>query len=344
MENEVQNLVKVWSSVMVCLCLSYGIGLVFPKGIKRLILILPIIALFLYLPLFLNSINFIGLTSFFISWLANFKLLLFAFGKGPLSSDPPIRLPRFLALASLPIDIQDKTRKSNIHQKTSLNYAVKVVITALVIQANYYNHKIHPNIMRFLNVTQMYLCLELALAAVARLARAMLGLDLEPQFNEPYLATSLHEFWSRRWNCMVPHILKPTVYEPVMSLATGVVGRNWAPIPGIIGTFCISALMHELVFYHLGREKPNWELTWFFLIQGFTVAAEIAFKKSFPSWPRLPPIISWCLTMTFIFITGFRLFMPALHRCNAFERGNLEYDALIHFIGNATKNVRYYRK
>ncbi|WCJ19380.1 hypothetical protein M5689_001673 [Euphorbia peplus] len=46
MENEVLNLVKVWSSVMIFLWLSYGIGLLFPKGIKRLFLILPTVALF----------------------------------------------------------------------------------------------------------------------------------------------------------------------------------------------------------------------------------------------------------------------------------------------------------
>ncbi|WCJ19378.1 MBOAT (membrane bound O-acyl transferase) family protein [Euphorbia peplus] len=102
--------------------------------------------------------------------------------------------------------------------------------------------------------------------------------------------------------------------------------------------------MHELIFYYLGREKPNWELTWFFLIQGFAMPSEISLKKAFPRRPRLPPIISWCLTMGFIFVTVFRLFLPALHRCKVFERGNLEYDVLFQYIGNATKNVRYCRK
>ncbi|XP_065873360.1 acyl-CoA--sterol O-acyltransferase 1-like [Euphorbia lathyris] len=338
---ELKNLVKLWCSVLVSLCYSYGIGLAIPKGMKRLILIVPIICLFLYLPLLLSSVNFSGLTSFMIAWIANFKLLLFAFGKGPLSSDPPIPLLSFIALAALPIQIKEKSHQNTkSDHKTPLNYAVKIIIAAIVLQINNYSHKIHPYIMVFINVTQMYVCLELALAVMAGLAQFVIGLDLEPQFNEPYLATSLQEFWSRRWNRMVPIILKPTVYEPVRSLATRVVGRKWAPVPAIFGTFFVSALMHELVFYHLGREMPNWDLTWFFLIQGFTVAAEVAFKKLCGERWHLPPLISWCFTMAFIFITGRRFFLPQLHRCNAFERGNVEYGAVMNFIQNSTKNFR----
>ncbi|KAJ6304480.1 hypothetical protein OIU77_018195 [Salix suchowensis] len=43
----------------------------------------------------LTSVHFGGMTSFLIAWLANFKLLLFAFGKGPLCLDPEISFRSF---------------------------------------------------------------------------------------------------------------------------------------------------------------------------------------------------------------------------------------------------------
>ncbi|KAL1562509.1 hypothetical protein AAHA92_05083 [Salvia divinorum] len=61
----------------------------------------------------------------------------------------------------------------------------------------------------------MYLMLEMILSLFAAVVKALLRVDLEPQFNEPCLATSLQHFWGRRWNLMVPNILHPTVYRPV---------------------------------------------------------------------------------------------------------------------------------
>ncbi|KAI9123516.1 hypothetical protein K1719_004816 [Acacia pycnantha] len=78
---------NAWLQVMASLCYCFLIGkLVPPSGsFLRLLLLLPIVCFFLYLPLNLHSLRLIGIFSFFIAWLANFKLLLFAFNKGPLS-------------------------------------------------------------------------------------------------------------------------------------------------------------------------------------------------------------------------------------------------------------------
>nr|AWA45081.1 hypothetical protein SS34F19_000004 [Saccharum spontaneum] len=49
----------------------------------------------------------------------------------------------------------------------------------------------------------VYLALELVLAAAAR---ALVGLELEPRFDRPYLSALLCDFWGRRWNlaCSAP--------------------------------------------------------------------------------------------------------------------------------------------
>ncbi|XP_048320071.1 probable long-chain-alcohol O-fatty-acyltransferase 4 [Ziziphus jujuba] len=79
----------------------------FHMTIRRLFDILPFIFLFLFLPLTLSSANLGGNTAFFIVCLANFKLLIFTFHKGPLSSNNNIsnsislrvssRLPRLIS-------------------------------------------------------------------------------------------------------------------------------------------------------------------------------------------------------------------------------------------------------
>ena len=106
MEGEINNFIKVWFSVLVCLSYCYAISKIVSKGPSRLLCVLPVVCIFLFLPLSLHTIHLGGTTAFFIAWLANFKLLLFAFGKGSLCSDPSFSLGHFVALAGLPIKIQ----------------------------------------------------------------------------------------------------------------------------------------------------------------------------------------------------------------------------------------------
>ncbi|XVF27999.1 hypothetical protein REPUB_Repub14bG0158000 [Reevesia pubescens] len=349
-KGEVNNFMKLWLSILISLCYSYTIGKITHKGTARLVCLLPVVCLFIFIPLNISSIHLGGTTAFFITWLANFKLFLFAFGKGPLST-PSLSLPRFLVLACLPIKIQQNpSPKShlNAHIKeipaastkpkkglqTPINYAIKILLFALLIRIYDYSEYIHPTIILVLYSFHIYFCLEIILAMVAALARSLLGLELEQQFNEPYLSTSLQDFWGRRWNIMVTSILRPTVYEPVLKVCARFIGRKWAPIPAVFGTFVVSALMHELIFYYLGRVRPTWEITLFFLLHGACLMAEIAFKKAFGDKWRLPRAVSTPLTVGFVMLTGFWLFFPQLLRCRADERALEEYAALGAFLKN----------
>jgi hypothetical protein len=58
---------------------------------------------------------------------------------------------------------------------------------------------------------------------------------------------------------MVTRILHPTAYKPMVKACSHVVGRKWAPLPAVIVTFAVSALMHKLIFYYLTHEKGAWE-------------------------------------------------------------------------------------
>ncbi|KAK3223725.1 hypothetical protein Dsin_010750 [Dipteronia sinensis] len=350
---EIRNFIKVWLTVTISLCYCYAIGKLISKGVKRLIFVIPIVCLFLYLPLLLYSSHLGGTTAFFIGWLANFKLLLFAFGLGPLCSDPSISLPLFVAVSCLPIKItnpshqndQNKNKHNNQSQENKkpkqspLNYAIKGLTLAVLVHVYDYSDYLHPTLILLLYAFHIYFILELILAVSAYLARSVLGLELEPQFNEPFLASSLQDFWGKRWNLMVTSILRPTVYKPTFSAFACAVGSSWAALPAIFATFLVSGLMHELVFYYLGRVKPTGEVTVFFLLHGVCLMVEIAMKKAVNGKWRLPKLISGPLTVFFVMATGLWLFFPQFVKLKIDVRAFEEYAALGAFLKNVSQRI-----
>lgn len=185
----------------------------------------------------------------------------------------------------------------------------------------------------------MYFMLEIILANAAFVARAILGLELEPQFNEPYLSSSLQDFWGRRWNLVVSRTLRPSVYDPVLCVSARFMGRKWAQLPAVVCTFLVSALMHELIFYYMGRTWPTWEITWFFLLHGACLVVEIVIKKVAKDRYRLPRVIAMPMTVGFVMGTGFWLFIPQLLRCKVAARAFEEYALLGAFVKEVVPGV-----
>ncbi|KAK1378297.1 acyl-CoA--sterol O-acyltransferase 1-like [Heracleum sosnowskyi] len=358
MEGEMYTFVMVWISVLACLCYSHTITKFFPKGTIRFLTIFPVLCLFIYLPLCLTSINLGCNSTFFISWLTNFKLLLFAFSTGPLHSDPPLSLTRFILLACLPIKIKQPNQevlKNGPNQKSEnypfleiakngqnndlngeskgyhvqdlpkkghkslSNYAIKFLLFAALIKVYDYRESIHPTLLWLLYCFHIYFVLELLLAMFAAIARSLMSLELEPQFDDPYLATSLQDFWGKRWNLMVSNILRPTVFVPVHHVSKILIGKKLAALPAVIATFFVSGLMHELIFYSYQRRKTNWQAMCFFMLHGVALALEIGIKKMVNGRFRLPRTVSRPLTLTFVIVTSFWLFFPPFLRGNIAE-------------------------
>lgn len=108
----------------------------------------------------------------------------------------------------------------------------------------------------------------------------MSGLDLEPQFNKPYLATSIHDFWGARWNLAVSGILRPTVYE-----------TNGSSVlcPWVELVSCTCCLRHvcclkvdawpHLLLHGMVDTGLEGKVMWFFLVHGLCTTVEIAVKK-----------------------------------------------------------------
>ncbi|KAK4275383.1 hypothetical protein QN277_018475 [Acacia crassicarpa] len=332
MEDEIKNYVKIWIKAISCLCYCYCVPSRIPKGIFRLLSLLPIIFVFLLLPLTLHSFHLCGSTALFLVWICLFRLLLFAFDQGPLSPLPPNVL-HFILISSLPINIKPKNLPNSSEKRFSkLILFLKLLLLALILRAYDYRDNLHPHFILVLYCSHLYLDLELALALCAAPARVF-GFQIEPQFNEPYLSTSLQDFWGRRWNRVVSSILRPTVYDPIRRMSTRVLGRYYSSMPARLVTFAVSGLMHELIYYYLARVPPTWEVTWFFVLHGMSTAVEVEVKKAAArrGW-RLHRVLSGSLTLLFLAVTGEWLLFPQIIRNGVDRKAIEEYSITVDFV------------
>ncbi|XP_073147468.1 long-chain-alcohol O-fatty-acyltransferase-like [Henckelia pumila] len=338
LDPEIDSFIKIWLTAITSMIFCHQIAARIPGGAARLLSILPIIYLFTILPTHLSSVLLGAPTMFYLVWLGNFKLLLFSFDiQGPLSSSstPPLSLPHFVSIALLPIEMKETSSTKQItnplliyskRKKAAAIFAIKCLILAAIVSSYKYRDFFHPYVILVLYILNVYLGEEIGLAISALPARAIPGLmEIEPQFKDPLLATSLQDFWGRRWNLPSSGILRPTVYRPIRRISERVLGKSWALSLAIVATFAVSGLMHQLLYYFLSRVRPTWEMTWFFVLHGFCVAAEVAAKKALAGRWRLHRMVSGPLTVAFVAVTAVWLFFSQIIRDGMERRAIDEY-------------------
>ncbi|AED96617.1 wax synthase-like protein [Arabidopsis thaliana] len=320
MEEELKLFIQVWVSAIISVTYCYYLTPKIKTSLLRLLSVLPVCVLFLIIPIFFSTVHSSFTIAFFLSGLAVPKLILFALEKGPLFPLPP-NLPHFVCFACFPIKLQKKPNPENTNHFPKWVFALKVFIFgALLLQAYHYKQFLSTNFLLGLYALHIYLELEISLTLIKFLVSITLGCDLEPQFNEPYLATSLHDFWGHRWNLMVSKILWLAVYNPIRQWRAK--SSEWDRFFAIFATFLVSGVAHEILYFYLTREKPTWEVTWFFVLHGFCMAAEVALKRKTKLVQRWPvnPAVSRLLTVGFVFVTGVWLFSPQPIRHGLMER------------------------
>ncbi|KAI3904275.1 hypothetical protein MKW92_013021 [Papaver armeniacum] len=356
-DDEIQTFIKVWFYVVLSLVYTYFIvSKLIPKGFLRLIFLLPVFYLFTILPFSLNSFHLGAPTAFYLIWLGNFKLLLFSFNLGPLSSsstsrfDPSKSSVLFISLACLPIKLKENTSKPKIKEQPQIHINIqnkkklwrnqylilglKTLILSTVVKIYDYRQYLNPNVILVIYCLHLYFGAEVVLGISRAIAKTILGLDLAPVFDQPYLSNSLQEFWGRRWNLMVTSILRSTVYNPVCRVSTPVLGKKLGPLPGTFLTFVVSGLMHEVLYYYLTRVDPTWEVTWFFVIQGVCTGLEGVIKKLLKNKLQLNRWVSRILTLGFISGMGFWLFFPQLIRNGVDIKAIGEHGIMLEFVKN----------
>ncbi|RLM80126.1 hypothetical protein C2845_PM12G14570 [Panicum miliaceum] len=281
-------------------------------GLSRLFFLAPVLTLLLILPFAAPFYSTRGTAAFFLAWLGEFKLLLLASGRGPL--DPALHPVPFVFTATLPVKL--------------LRHSPDAAAVAEKYQGRHHGgappsfprkDQMHPYATFALYGIYIYCFLDFLLPCLAALGRA-LGMGLEPQFDKPYLSTSLQDFWGRRWNLMASAVLRPAVYIPVRA-------RLGAPA-GVLATFLVSGLMHEVIAYYITFQLPTGQLTAFFLLHGASMRAERWGARRWPN-ARLPRVVATPLVVLFVLSTALWLFFPPLFGDGMDDRFIAEFNALL---------------
>ncbi|KAK3163444.1 hypothetical protein QOZ80_1AG0003770 [Eleusine coracana subsp. coracana] len=245
-----------------------------PPGLGRLAALLPVIAFFAAVPLIFSSSILRFVAGFFLGWLGTFKLALLAAARGPL--DPALPAVPFLFTALFPVKLittnnnrPASTTTTTTTSSTSgggsfVSRAIEVAAFACVLHLYRYMDTLHVYLRYTVYCLHLYLLLDLLIPCTALLGRLVLGMELEPQFDRPYLASSLREFWGRRWNLMVSAVLRAAVYDPVRSLAAGR-NKNNKEVAAA-ASFLVSGVMHEAMACYLLLRPPTGEMVAFFLL------------------------------------------------------------------------------
>jgi hypothetical protein len=276
-------------------------------GLRRLAMLLPVVVFFIAAPLGFSSAVVRCVAGLYLAWLGTFKVALLALGRGPL--DPGLPVLRFLFAAALPIELihPDEERPEAAESASLASYTFKVATTAAIVHLHQYSKKMHPSMRLLLYGFNIWCTMELLFASIAAACRA-LGMEVKPAFDRPHLATSLRDFWGRRWNLAVSAILRASVYDPLRARA----GKE----AGILATFLVSGLMHEALVCYLTLRRSTGEMTAFFLLHGMCRVAEERCVRRWTArgWPPPPRPVATFLVWMFLTAQSFWLILPTVYR------------------------------
>ncbi|CAN6235395.1 unnamed protein product [Urochloa humidicola] len=338
--SDLRSLAAVVAATTACMAYARFAARRLRQGLPRLAALLPVLAVLPFPPLAFRALHPRIISGFFLAWVAEFRLLLLAAGRGPLH--PSLPLPVFVATATFPVtQREDPTRNTKTASASAaaaarpgLGLAESAAMAALLAVIVSLEDRVSGYPLLALYSVHVYLALELVLAASAAAARALLGVDLEPQFDRPYLSSSLRDFWGRRWNLAVSELLRRCVFLPVRARLGGAGAGGAAAPAGVLAAFFVSGLMHEAMFSYATLRPPTGEALAFFALHGVCAVAEGWWAKH-ERWPRPPRAVATPLTVAFVGATAFWLFFPPITRPGADKQVVAESEAMVAFVRDA---------
>lgn len=134
------------------------------------------------------------------------------------------------------------------------------------------------------------------LAAAWRVA----GVPAEKLFDCPVCATSLAQFWGRRWNHVFSDFARAVLFRPL--------ARRAGVVLATLAVFVLSGVAHELVITVPAGAGYGGPLL-YFVIQGVLVVAES--RPALGKLLRDKPLFGWCWTAAALLVPLPLLFPPA---------------------------------
>jgi predicted DCC family thiol-disulfide oxidoreductase YuxK len=135
----------------------------------------------------------------------------------------------------------------------------------------------NPLLAGWIGMVGMILILHFGLFELAGVAWQIAGVPARPIMNAPIKATSLNEFWGRRWNGAFNQLMVDLFFRRF--------ARSLGTTSAVLIAFVISGLIHELVISLPARAGYGWP-TLYFLVQGLGVIAQrsLGMRRGFTGW------------------------------------------------------------
>lgn len=165
----------------------------------------------------------------------------------------------------------------------NLSILISSCLTITLIYNSSYSHTLFArHVMTFFAGTHTWTMLDSA-GCLLRLTAFALQLDKSqyPFFlDAPIGATSLADFWSRRWHSLLRYIFVEAGYKPFESLIQAFIGPGpLSRAAGLLGAFFISGLIHEFALWFATYPDYTFRTTIFFTAQGLGVVLESTFSR-----------------------------------------------------------------
>jgi len=225
-------------------------------------------------------------------------------------------LPTLLFALVLPGNLRVSQEKARPPSRLALLVAQKAIaVYALVFVVLPHIQDVDSFVFTLYGGFLLYSMAALIFDAAAVFGAVAFGLHYHQSFDRPFLAASLGEFWSRRWNLMVSTLLRQSCYEPIRleakrrGFSRSPTGQQIVNVAGAMACFIASAVMHEcLLCLILNRLTLQWFI--FFSLQGLLTCAERLIGNSFPkAFAPVPRPVKQVLTLLLLSVTGRKYFV-----------------------------------
>ena len=153
------------------------------------------------------------------------------------------------------------------------------------------------SLLSLLTVIGIYFSLDMLYHIAALVAFAISRQDpaaWPPVCRAPWAATSLSDFWGRRWHQVFRHIFVQFGYRPARTV--------FGPLGGVLGVFLLSGTMHDICIWSLARGTDFGKIGGFFVLHGVGVVVEQAYERV--TRRKVQGFAGWLWAMSFLLATG----------------------------------------
>ncbi|KAA8497204.1 putative long-chain-alcohol O-fatty-acyltransferase 3 [Porphyridium purpureum] len=240
---------------------------------------------------------------------------------------------RFVLVLILPVNFQIERRHLNdkLTQIQSPWFYLRQAVTMLplgtycILASSKLEDPIYPPVLLKICYALIVFSAATFMFDTCAIASILLaGLPCGRNFDKPWLAVSLQDFWSRRWNLMASNNLRDGVYLPLMSFLVPSSSQDksfaiaqkrkyeLAQAAAVFMSFLASGMFHELIIYNMtGEIRGEWLL--YFPLQGIACLCEYTLARTFPAQvAKIPLAVRWLITMGFLVATCDLFYRPIL--------------------------------